>query len=114
MKNDRVAWLLPVLAGVIALAAQVLQAQPVTEFDSSASEMRPAIESFAADHASLSRALTVQLSPGRHERFKQFFTDWEARLVKLNFESMSQEGKVDYVLLRNRLDHDLRQLDLDS
>jgi hypothetical protein len=33
---------------------------------------------------------------------------------RANFESMSQDGKVDYILLRNRLDHDLRQLDLDS
>ena len=40
--------------------------------------------------------------------------DWEAGLGKLDFESMNQDAKVDYILLRNRLDHDLRQLELDA
>jgi uncharacterized protein (DUF885 family) len=83
------------------------------EFDNSTSEMRATIERFAADRASLNRAYAVQLSPSRRSRFEQFFTDWEARLGTLNFDSMSQDGKVDYILLRNRLDHDLRQLNLD-
>jgi uncharacterized protein (DUF885 family) len=87
---------------------------PPAEFDNSTSEMRPPIERFAADRANLNRAYAIQLSPSRQSRFQQFFADWEARLGTLNFESMSQDGKVDYILLRNRLDHDLRQLDLDA
>ena len=87
---------------------------PPAEFDNSMSEMRPAIERFAADRASLNRAYATVLSPSRQSRSKQFFVDWEARLATVNFESMSQDGKVDYILLRNRLDHDLRQLDLDA
>jgi uncharacterized protein (DUF885 family) len=84
------------------------------EFDNSTSEMRTAIERFAADRTSLNRAYAVQLSPSRESRFEQFLRAWETRLGTLKFESMSQDGKVDYILLRNRLDHDLRQLNLDA
>jgi hypothetical protein len=101
-------------------AAGTLSALPLSafqaaqeEFDNSRSEMRPAIEWFASDRASLNRAYGDPLSPARQDRFKEFFTGWEARLNTLNFDSMSQDGKVDYILLRNRLDYDLRQLDLD-
>jgi hypothetical protein len=43
---------------------------------------------------------------------KQFYTDWLAALAKLDFDSMSQDGRIDYVLFKNHLDHELRQLDL--
>ena len=108
------AWLLPVVAAMLLAApAHAFQAPPAA-FDNSASEMRPPIESFAADRASLNRAYSVSLSLSRQNRFQQFFSDWETRLGQSNFESMSQDGKVDYILLRNRLDHDLRQLQLDT
>jgi hypothetical protein len=87
--------------------AAMLSAPPVSafqpppgEFDNSMSEMRPAIERFAADRASLNRAYATVLSPSRQSLFNQFFTDWEARLATVKFESMSQDGKVDYILLR--------------
>ena len=83
---------------------------PPADVDSSTSEMRPLIESFAADQASLDRAYSVQLSPARQSRLQQFFVEWEARLAQLNFDALSQDGKVDYVLLRNHLDRELRQL----
>lgn len=81
------------LAGML-LALPVWAFQPAqAEFDNSTSEMRPAIERFAADRASLNRDYPIQLSPMRQGRFKQFFTDWEAGLGTLNFESMNQTLK---------------------
>jgi uncharacterized protein (DUF885 family) len=101
------------LAGMIgAPSLRAFQAAQA-EFDNSTSEVRTAIEQFAADRTSLNRAYAVPLSPSRQSRFELFFRDWETRLGTLNFDSMSQDGKVDYILLRNRLDHDLRQLNLD-
>ena len=114
MKERLPGFLFYVLAAMLwAPPVSAFQPKPA-DFDNSMSEMRPAIERFAADRASLNRAYATVLSPSRRSRFKQFFTDWEARLATVNFESMSQDGKVDYILLRNRLDHDLRQLDLDA
>jgi len=78
------------------------------------SEMRQTIESYAADRGSLQRSFFVNNSPARRERFRKFYQDQLDRLQKLNFDSMSQEGKVDYILFRSHLEHELRQLDIEA
>jgi hypothetical protein len=45
---------------------------------------------------------------------KQFYTQRLDSLSKINFESMSIDGRVDYLLFKNHLDYELRQLDLQS
>jgi uncharacterized protein (DUF885 family) len=94
-------------------------ARPVTsqeaapsEFDFSSSEMRPLIQGFAADQQSLARFYNIEDSPERRERFRKFYTDWLARLAPLKFDRMGQDGKVDYIVFRNSLEHDLRALEL--
>jgi uncharacterized protein (DUF885 family) len=79
-----------------------------------ASEVRPVIERYVADRGSLARSYPVESSPARTSRFKQFYADWLATLGKMNFETMSQDGKVDYLLLKNHLDHEAKQLDIEA
>ncbi len=83
-------------------------------FDFSSSEMRPLIEGFAADRGNILRTFNVEGSPVRAARVRQFYIDWQGRLSKLNFDAMSQDGKVEYILLRNLLAHELRRLELDA
>ena len=78
------------------------------------SEMRPLIERYAVDRGSLTRSYPVSISPTRAARFRQLYSDWLAEIQKLNFDSMSQEGKVDYLLLKNHLEYETRQLDIQS
>src|SRR3989442_418498 len=78
------------------------------------SEMRPLIERYTVDRGSLTRSYPVSISPARQARFRQFYSDWLAQLQKLNFDSMSQEGKVDYLLLKNHLEYELRQMDIQA
>jgi uncharacterized protein (DUF885 family) len=82
------------------------------DLDASTSEMRALIERYAVDRVALGRFYAVETSPTRHARLKQFYTDWLSALAPLNFDSMGQEGKIDYLLFKNHLDHELRQLDL--
>jgi uncharacterized protein (DUF885 family) len=82
--------------------------------DGPPSEMRPVIELYVADRGSLQRSLPVGSSPTRRERFRKFYSDALERLQKLNFDSMSQQGKIDYILFRHHLEGELRQLDLDN
>src|SRR6185369_9706585 len=70
------------------------------------SEMRGVIERYTADRGSLARFFSVEASPARRARMKQFYTEWLASLAKLTFDSMSQDGKIDYVLFKNHLDHE--------
>lgn len=86
-----------------------------TAFDDLApSEMRPILEYYVVDRGSLQRSYPVAASPARRERFRKFYSDALERIQKLNFDGMSQEGKVDYILFRSHLEHELRQLDMEE
>ncbi len=106
----------PFLAALAAalLLAPVQSASEPADIDLSHSEMRPYFESFAADRASLQRFYSIESASGTRARMRRYYADWRARLAGLDFDRMSQDGKVDYVLLRNYLDHELRKLDLDA
>ena len=104
------------LAGKAAPAAQTAAAAAAgdAEFDFSASEMRPLITTFAADRGNLYRTYPVEGSTARDRRLRQFYAAWRDRLAALRFDAMSQDGKIDYLLLRNHIDHELRRLDLET
>jgi len=76
------------------------------------SEMRAAIERYTLDRGSLTRSYPVPMSQTRRDRFKKFYDEWLASLKSQDFDSFSQDGKVDYVLFRNHLEYELRQLDI--
>src|SRR5690349_12811458 len=78
------------------------------------SEMRAAIERYTVDRGSLVRSYPVAISPSRRERFKKFYEEWLASLQSLDFDSMSQDGKIDYLLFKNHLEYELRQLDIQA
>jgi uncharacterized protein (DUF885 family) len=78
------------------------------------SEMRSAIERYTVDRGSLTRSYPVAVSRGRRERFRKFYNEWLTSLQSLNFDSMSEDGKIDYLLFKNHLEYELRQLDIQS
>src|SRR5262245_29919430 len=84
------------------------------DLDSSPSELRSLIERYVVDRGSLSRSYPTEISTARQARFKQFNSDWLATLAKLNFDAMSQDGKVDYLLFKSHLNHELQQLELQN
>src|SRR5262245_35630104 len=88
-------------------------APDLSDIDSSKSELRSVIERYVADRGSLSRSYPVESSPTRQARFKQFYADWLATITKMNFETLSQDGKVDYVLFKNHLSHESLQLEIE-
>ncbi len=82
------------------------------DYDTSQSELRAVIERYTSDRGSLNRFYTVQNSEARRAKMKKFYADWLAEIDRANFDTMSQDGKVDYVLFKNHLDHELRQVDI--
>ena len=89
-------------------------APDLSEVDAGKSELRPVIERYVADRGGLARVYPVELSTARQTRFKQFYTDWLAQIGKLNFDTLGTEGKVDYVLFKNHLEHEAQQVELDT
>jgi uncharacterized protein (DUF885 family) len=82
------------------------------ELDTSSSELRPLIERFTVDLGGVNRFYTIPISPTRRERLRRFYTEWLQKLDGVNFEALSMEGRVDYLLFKNHLEYSLRQLDI--
>jgi uncharacterized protein (DUF885 family) len=95
-------------------APAVASANDLSDIDTSNSEMRRFIEAFVADRGNLQRYYNVESATETRERLRRYYTDWTTRLTRLNFDQMSQDGKVDYVLLRNFIEHELRKFDFDA
>jgi hypothetical protein len=82
------------------------------ELDLSNSEMREPISRYATDQRSLSRSIPSNWSEARKKRLEAFSKDWLASLDRVDFDGMGRDGRIDYVMLRNDLDHTLRELEL--
>lgn len=125
MKNQSVALILcsilivtlaSAVAPGIAAARQATQrsgnGEPeLGEINAMQSEMRGMVERYMADRGSLFRFHAVD-TPARNARFKQFYTESLAALGRMNFDALSQDGKIDYLLFKNHLEHELRQLSI--
>ena len=86
----------------------------LNDTDSKPSEMRSVIERYTSDRGSLLRFYSVEASGARQTRMRRFYNEWLTALTKLDFDRMSQDGRIDYLLFKNHLEHELRQLDLQS
>jgi uncharacterized protein (DUF885 family) len=95
-------------------SAAVSDTPDLKDLESSPSELRSLIERYVADRGSVSRSYPVEISPARRGRFKQFYSEWLARLDKLNFDGLSQDGKVDYLLFKTHLNHEMQQEELEN
>lgn len=67
------------------------------------SELAGVVERYSADRDALGRRWGVSYSADRNDRFRGFFSEWQGRIEGLDFEALSLEGQVDYVLLLNEL-----------
>ncbi len=84
----------------------------VAEMSNDRSELRGPIERYTTDRGTLQRSLPPSASPRRDERLREFTKQWLDQLGNLEFTRLSQDGKVDFLLLKNQLTHELRQLDI--
>jgi hypothetical protein len=108
------------LLGALVLCAADLAAQASTPAAGSVpdltalvaregSELAAVVDRFNTDLASIRRRYDATASPDQRRRMREFYSGWGGELRRIEFERLSQEGKVDYVLLANYIRH---QLDL--
>lgn len=70
------------------------------------------VELFATDQQSLFRTYRVAASPARQQRMHEFYVEWRNTLKKVEFDTLNQDGRIDYITLDNYLTHAQRQLTL--
>lgn len=100
----RLAALVAALVGCIAAVAE-----PAA--DPSLSPLRDRIARYTTDLAALERRYAVPGSEARRERLGQFFAEQQRGLEDVNFDALDQDGRIDYLLLRNRLRFERQQLE---
>ena len=77
-------------------------------------ELVSMIQTYQADRGALSRLYTNRLSAEYFSRMESFNQDYLKSLQAQNYEALSEDGKIDYVLFRNYLEKELATLDLDK
>lgn len=78
------------------------------------SELRPMIERYAADARDLTRVYPQPGSAIRKTKLDAFYASQIKLLDGVNFDVLSQSGKVDFVLFRNHLQHQQKQVAIDD
>lgn len=73
------------------------------------SELAGIVQRYALDAGALGRRYDAYDSPDQRARMRGFYAAWRTRLRALDFDRLSKEGRIDYVLLENHLRY---QLDL--
>ncbi len=76
--------------------------------------MPQVIEQFAADRMSLNRIYPVTIATARMARFEKFDNDTLVTLAAMDFDKLSPEDQIDYLLLKNRLTADLHYLAMEK
>lgn len=68
---------------------------------------------FRADWQDVSRFYGVPWSEVRAEKQLALLTQWERRLAEVNFDSLKQQGRIDYILLRDEFELRRSRLELE-
>ena len=69
------------------------------------------IEQYQADRGALERTYNLPFASRYAARMTAFSDEWGKKLAAVDFESLSPDSRVDYLLLRNRLRHDRSEID---
>lgn len=105
--RSRALWVFFVSAALSGVSGYAATAAPHTDSDA---RMPSLIEQFSADRMSLNRAYPLSISRSHRVRFTKFYQDELVTLGAVDFNSLSQEDRVDYLLLKNCLTANLHQL----
>ena len=74
------------------------------------SRLRGVIEKYDADAGILNRFYSAPLSTNRVDRFTELNMEWSRILKSFDFASLNHDDQIDYVLFRNFLEHEQKEL----
>lgn len=121
MKTQAATTIAIALTAATLVCAEPVRRQPITPYQApdareilgpAPADLGPLLERYASDLQSLRRFYDVQLSPTTERVMRQFYGAWRDSLRQIPFDGLPPEGRIDYLLFGNKLDHEIRQLDL--
>lgn len=85
-------------------------ADVLSAFNEPPSRLRGVIEKLDEDIGILNRFYSAQTSPNRLARFRELYGEKLQLISSLNFDGLNHDEQIDYVLLRNHLERELKEL----
>jgi hypothetical protein len=73
-----------------------------------ASELAALVDRYSTDRQTIFRRYPVDYSAERYARLSRFYSEWQKELAAVPFESLSVEGRIDAILLANRIEYEQR------
>jgi uncharacterized protein (DUF885 family) len=101
------------MAAAICLVCAVVHAQrsdDLAVYNESPSRLRGVIEKYGEDFGSVNRFFTAQTSFNRSARIRQLYEEYLAILNRTDFGSLSFDEHIDYILFKNYLNHEIKEL----
>lgn len=96
------------------LAAFAILLMPAATTYGQTSSLESSITRYQRDYGALDRANPVGISESRAARMKAFFIAERSGLETVDFDRLNDEGKVDWLLFRNELRRNLRQIEIEA
>lgn len=73
-------------------------------------DLRDRIEEYRTDRQSIDSFYSVDGSQRKLERLERFYRDWRTRLDGIAFDALSQDAKIDWLLLSDRVERERAEL----
>ena len=83
----------------------------LNDYNDSPNRLRGVIEKYREDYNILNRFNSAWTSANRAARFKKLNIDWLKLLQSQNFDSLNHDEQIDYLLFRNYLLHENKEID---
>ena len=99
----------PVLVTASGLAL-AQKSDDLAAYNEPPSRLRGVIEKFGEDAGSIGRFYTAQTSANRIARLRQLYRDYIGLIGRMNFDSLNHDEQIDYLLFKNYLDHETKEL----
>lgn len=77
------------------------------------SKLADVVDTFSADSWALKKMYSIKESEEYYQRFSKFYQSWEKKIDAVVFKELSQQEKVDYLLLKNLISKESYLLNLD-
>jgi uncharacterized protein (DUF885 family) len=71
------------------------------------------IRDYQMDQQNISRFYDLEWSEERSDRLERHYKEWQEKLKTLDFEALDQQGRIDYLMLHNKLVEERADLRLD-
>ena len=102
-----------ILLGLFTAPVRGAQVEARPPVNRGTTDMAEFIRLYGVDYGSVGRFYELPWSDTRLDRMAKLIAEWQERLQTVDFDKLDQQGRIDWLLLRNKLTSESARLDLE-